>query len=67
MPEEKERQDLAQRIIELSDLISEHSKLLARADFVPTPEFIEKTHRLTELCRELTREADAKHAQRQSR
>jgi hypothetical protein len=56
--------DLARRIIELSDRISEHSKKLIEPGFVPTSEYIEETKRLTSVCRELTEETSALHAAR---
>lgn len=67
MPIQLAGRDLARRIIELSDKIAEHSKKLSEEGFTPTAEFVEETHRLTELCRLLTEEADAKHALRQER
>jgi hypothetical protein len=56
--------DLARRIIELSDRISEHSKKLIEPGFVPTVEYIDETKRLTNVCRELTEETSALQAAR---
>lgn len=53
--------DLAKKIIELSDQVSEHSKKLTRNGFVLTKEYAEETRRLTELCRLLKEEADQMH------
>ena len=61
MPEEDARHDLARKIIELSDLISEHSKKLTEEGFIPTEEYVAETRRLTKLCRDLTAEADTAH------
>lgn len=59
--------DLARRIIELSDQVSQHSKKLTGKDFVRSREFVEETWRLIELCRLLKAEADGLHAQREKR
>ena len=53
--------DLAKKIIELSDQVSEHSKKLTRKGFVLTNEYAEETRRLTELCKLLKEEADQLH------
>jgi hypothetical protein len=57
MPNEDDGTAIARRIIELSDRISEHSRKITQPGFVPTPEFLEETRRLTELCRSLIIEA----------
>jgi hypothetical protein len=57
--------DLAKRIIELSDQVSEHSKKLTEKGFLLTDEYAEETRRLTELCRLLKAEADQRHDQRE--
>ena len=56
--------DLARRIVDLSDQISEHSKKLTEKGFTPTSEYFEETRRLTELCRALKAEADRAHSDR---
>ena len=53
--------DLAQRIIELSDRVSDHSKKLTGSGFVLTTEYAAETRRLTDLCRLLKTEADQLH------
>jgi hypothetical protein len=53
--------DLAKKIIELSDQVSEHSKKLTVNGFVLTNEYAEETRRLTELCKLLKEEADQLH------